>query len=150
MIVIAVMSNTGIGLVSRHVTPAIIAAFTVSRMHEVAERVEKLVGAWTRDRTRLDVAEELQAAGIEAVPVADFGDLHDDPQLAHREHFVSLEHTVVGECLYERNGFRLSGAPSSYPAATPALGPHTDAVLGEILGIGKAEREQLGESGALD
>jgi benzylsuccinate CoA-transferase BbsF subunit len=123
---------------------------TLAARLDRVEEVEALVAAWTRDRTRLDVAEELQAAGIEAVPVADFGDLHDDPQLAHRKHFVLLEHTVVGESLYERNGFRLSGAPSSYPAATPALGQHTDDVLGEILGIGKAEREQLGESGALD
>ena len=120
-----------------------------ARLDRVDE-VEGLVAAWTRERTRLEVAEELQAAGIEAVPVADFGDLNDDPQLAHRKHFVTLEHSVLGASGYERNGFRLSGAPSAYPGATPALGQHTDEVLGEILGIGAAERKQLNESGALD
>ena len=59
----------------------------------------------------LDVAEQLQAAGIEAVPVQDFGDLHADPQLAHRDHFVPLTHPFLGPGLYERNGFRLRDAP---------------------------------------
>ena len=42
----------------------------------------------------------------------DFGDVHDDPQLAAREHFVPLTHPFMGAGLYERNGFRLSDAPS--------------------------------------
>jgi len=92
----------------------------------------------------------LQAAGIEAVPVADFGDLHDDPQLALRGHFVSLEHKVLGDSLYERNGFRLSNAPSGYAKASPVLGQHIDDVLGEILGLSAEEREGLAESGSLD
>ena len=117
---------------------------------ERVDEVEGLVADWTRDRGRLEVAERLQAEGIEAVPVADFGDLHEDPQLAFREHFLTLEHPVLGARCYERNGFRLSDAASGYPAPPPTLGQHTDEVLGELLGIGAAEREQLRESGALD
>ena len=60
------------------------------------DEVEALVAAWTRPRTRDEVATTLQAAGIEAVPVEDFGDLHDDPQLAAREHFETLEHPFLG------------------------------------------------------
>ena len=40
-----------------------------------------------RHRPRAEIAETLQAAGIEAVPVEDYGDLQDDPQLALRTHF---------------------------------------------------------------
>ena len=47
-------------------------------------------------RSRLEVAEQLQAAGIEAVPVQDFGDIHADPQVAHRSHFVPLTHPFMG------------------------------------------------------
>jgi benzylsuccinate CoA-transferase BbsF subunit len=96
------------------------------------------------------VAETLQAAGIEAVPVQDFGDLHEDPQLAHRAHFIPLEHTVTGASLYEHNGFRLSDAPTGYPHATPALGQHTDSVLRELLGLAAAEVDALQQAGALD
>jgi crotonobetainyl-CoA:carnitine CoA-transferase CaiB-like acyl-CoA transferase len=114
------------------------------------EEVENAVAAWTRERTRAEVAEQLQAAGIEAVPVMDFGDLNDDPQLAHRGHFVELEHPVLGPCLYERNGFRLSDAASSYARPTPTLGQHTDSVLTELLGLAGDEVQALRDAGALD
>lgn len=117
---------------------------------ERVDEVEALVAHWTRERTRAEVADRLQAAGIEAVPVEDFGDLNDDPQLAHRAHFVELEHGVIGPALYERNGFRLSDAAQGYPGATPALGQHTDHVLGELLGLGADEIQALREAGALD
>ncbi|HZJ27456.1 MAG TPA: CoA transferase, partial [Acidimicrobiia bacterium] len=108
------------------------------------------LAAWTRTRTRTEIAERLQAAGIEAVPVADFGDLHDDPQVAHREHFVPLTHPHLGTVLYERNGFRLSDAPSTYTRSGPTLGQDQDWVLGELLGLSDHERATLAAEGAFD
>ncbi|MEE2664910.1 MAG: CoA transferase [Myxococcota bacterium] len=124
-------------------------ATTQARLARVDE-VEAALAAWTRERTRAAVADTLQSAGIEAVPVSDFGDLDADPQLAHRAHFLHLEHTVIGSSLYERNGFRLSDAPSTYPHATPALGQHTENVLRELLELPAAEVTALQEAGALD
>jgi crotonobetainyl-CoA:carnitine CoA-transferase CaiB-like acyl-CoA transferase len=114
------------------------------------DAVEEAVAAWTRERTRGEAAEQLQAAGIEAVPVEDFGDLHEDPQLAQRAHFLELEHPVIGPSLYEHNGFRLSDAPSGYLHASPALGQHTESVLTEMLGLTAEEVRALQEAGALD
>lgn len=110
---------------------------------------DQLAG-WTATRTRAEVAELLQAAGIEAVPVADFGDLHDDPQVAHRGHFVPLTHPYLGPGLYERNGFRLSDAPSTYSRCGPTLGQDQDWVLGGLLDLSDAERETLAAEGAFD
>ena len=59
---------------------------------EREDEIEALLSAWTATRTRADVAEQLQAAGIEAVPVEDWGDMHDDPQLALRNHFERHTH----------------------------------------------------------
>ena len=88
------------------------------------------VEAWTAHAaTRAEVAETLQAAGIEAVPVQDFGDLHDDPQLAHRGHFEPHTHPFLGPGLYERNGFRLAACPGGYDQAGPTLGQDNDWVL---------------------
>jgi crotonobetainyl-CoA:carnitine CoA-transferase CaiB-like acyl-CoA transferase len=108
------------------------------------------VEAWTAGRTRLEVAEVLQAAGIEAVPVQDFGDVHADPQVAHRDHFVACTHPVMGPGLYERNGFRLSDAPSGYDRSGPTLGQDQDWVLGELLGLSGAEQEALAADGVFD
>jgi benzylsuccinate CoA-transferase BbsF subunit len=114
------------------------------------DEVEGLVAAWTVTQTRDAVSRELQALGVEAVPVADFGDLHDDPQLAARHHFVPLVHPVLGDGLYERNGFRVSGAPSGYERTGPTIGQDNDWVLRDVLGLSPDEVAHLVEVGAVE
>jgi len=123
---------------------------TLPDRRDAVDAVEKTVAAWTADRDRDETAELLQARGIEAVPVEDFGDIHRDPQVAHREHFVTLSHPVTGVGLYERNGFRLSGASSDYKRAGPTLGQDNDFVLGELLGLSPTEQEKLAADGVFD
>jgi len=117
---------------------------------ERVDEVEAAVAAFTRLRTRDEVCAQLQARGIEAVPVADFGDVHADPQVAVRDHFVPLVHPVMGPGLYEHNGFRLSDAPCGYDRSGPTLGQDNAWVLGELLGLDAAAQEQLRDGGALD
>jgi len=110
------------------------------------------VEAWTSARDPLDAATALQAVGVEAVPVQDFADLATDPQLAHRGHFVALEHPELGEGRYERNGFRLTGGGldgGGYDRPGPLLGQDTEWVLGELLGLSHREQARLQDAGAL-
>ncbi len=117
---------------------------------EPGDDLEQAIARWTESRDRDEIAELLQARGIEAVPVEDFGDIHDDPQVAAREHFVPLTHPIRGDGLYERNGFRLSDAPSGYSRPGPTLGQDDEYVLGELLGLSAAERERLAAEGVFD
>jgi crotonobetainyl-CoA:carnitine CoA-transferase CaiB-like acyl-CoA transferase len=114
------------------------------------DEVEAAVSAWTRDRSRAEVADLLQRERIEAVPIQDFGDVYHDEQLAAREHFVPLTHPFMGAGLYERNGFRLSDAPSGYDRAGPTLGQDNDWVLGELLGLTTDEQVRLRAEGAVE
>jgi benzylsuccinate CoA-transferase BbsF subunit len=114
------------------------------------DEIEDAVATWTRDRTRADVAKLLQREGIEAVPIEDFGDVYHDEQLTAREHFVALTHPFMGAGLYERNGFRLSDAPSGYDRAGPTLGQDNDWVLGELLGLTTDEQERLRAESAVE
>ncbi|HUY22792.1 MAG TPA: CoA transferase [Acidimicrobiales bacterium] len=123
---------------------------TLGARQASVDEVEGLVAAWTAPQRAEDVADTLQALGIEAVPVADLGDASADPQLHHRGHFVTLAHPCMGECGYERNGFRLSDATAGYERTSPTLGEHNEYVLGEILGLGAAERRRLADDGVLD
>jgi crotonobetainyl-CoA:carnitine CoA-transferase CaiB-like acyl-CoA transferase len=116
---------------------------------EEAARLDEILAAHDGKLTR-DLAGELQDAGLEAVPVQDFGDLHDDPQLAQRGHFVPLTHPYLGAGLYERNGFRLSDAPAGYDRAGPTLGQDQEWVLGELLGLDADEQAALAADGAFD
>lgn len=114
------------------------------------DEVETAVAAWTADRAPEEVAETLQASGIEAVPVQDFGDLHADPQVDARGHFVPLTHPFMGDGLYERNGFRFVDGPGGYTRTGPTLGEDNDYVLGELLGLSASERARLADDGVFD
>jgi crotonobetainyl-CoA:carnitine CoA-transferase CaiB-like acyl-CoA transferase len=115
-----------------------------------AARLDALLAERDGEPLTRDLASTLQDAGIEAVPVQDFGDLHDDPQLAHRGHYVPLTHPVVGDGLYERNGFRLSDAPAGYDRSGPTLGQDQEWVLGDLLGLDPDEQAALAADGAFD
>jgi crotonobetainyl-CoA:carnitine CoA-transferase CaiB-like acyl-CoA transferase len=128
--------------------PSKFATLAQRKLHE--DEVEALVAAWTKKRTRAEVAEALQPNGIEAVPVEDFADLHDDPQLELRHHFEAHTHPFLGKGLYERNGFRMSDAPAGYDQAGPTLGQDSEWVLRELLGCDDAEIASLKASGAVE
>ena len=123
---------------------------TIAGRLERVDEVEQALAAWTSTRAADDVARQLQVLGIEAVPVADFGDVFEDIQLAFRQHFMELEHPVMGPGAYEHNGFRLSDAPAAYPRPSPILGQHTNEVLGDILGLSADDQAALAEDGVLD
>jgi benzylsuccinate CoA-transferase BbsF subunit len=93
------------------------------------------MAAWTAEHEALALAERLQALGVPAGPVQSFADLLEDPQLAHRGHWVRLQHPVLGELAFERCGVRLSDAPGGLEKAAPLLGEHNAAVLGDLLGL---------------
>jgi benzylsuccinate CoA-transferase BbsF subunit len=121
-----------------------------ARLARVGE-VEAAVARFTRERSREEVAEALQAQGLEAVPLSDFKDLfEDDAQLRARGHFQTFQHPAVGESHYERNGLRLSDAPGGYPGPSPTLGQHTREVLCDLLGLSQAELVRLQQGGAVE
>ena len=123
---------------------------TLSARLARVDEVEAAVAAWTSSRRVDDIVDTLQGMGIEAVPVQDFGDAVADPQLAARGHFVTLTHPAMGEGIYERNGFRLSDAPSGYGRTGPTLGQDNDHVLRDILGLSATEIDKLHADGAFD
>jgi crotonobetainyl-CoA:carnitine CoA-transferase CaiB-like acyl-CoA transferase len=108
-----------------------------------ADALDAELAAWTRERDAVALAQQLQQAGIEAGIVAKERDLLDDPQLAHRGHFVPVAHPHLGTLLLERSGFRLSASPGGYHRAGPCLGEHGEAILREILGLDDAEIARL-------
>ncbi len=121
-------------------------ATTAGRLTHVAE-VEAGLEAWTRTRTPREVANALQAAGVEAGPVEDLGDLHDDPQLAHRRHFRPVEHAVLGRHPAETHAIRFSDTEPRIAAAAPRLGEHTAHVLRDLLGMPAEEFARLEQAG---
>jgi crotonobetainyl-CoA:carnitine CoA-transferase CaiB-like acyl-CoA transferase len=109
-------------------------AQTAGRLaHE--HELDAQIAEWTRGFDRYALAERLQAAGVAATPVQDARDLADDPQLAHREHFVPLEHVHLGTMWFERSGMRFSEPSGKLSTPGPNLGEHDREILSDLLGL---------------
>ena len=105
------------------------------------------IGAAARDA--FEAATTLRRAGVPAYVVLRTSDLYDDPQLAHRGFFVTLEHPVMGPTPYDGPATIYSRTPQRLRSAAPCLGEHNGQVLAELLGMSLAEIERARADGAL-
>lgn len=86
-------------------------------------------------RTRDEWIRALTAAGVPCGAVRTVPEALSDPQVAARHMIEEVEHAVLGSMKVLGTPIKLSDTTSSIRSAPPALGQHTDAVLGE-LGLG--------------
>ena len=87
--------------------------------------IEKLVSRWTRGQDAHKLAEFLQERGVEAYPVLDFFEVHDDPQIIDRGHYVAVEHPILGTRFCDRSAFRLERSVGKTFSPGPLFGQHT-------------------------
>lgn len=109
------------------------------------DEIEELIVAWSGPQDGRLLEQALQDVGIAAHRAQNSADLAQDPQLAHRGHFIEAEHDDHGTMWIEGSRFKLSRTPSSITQAGPTIGQHTFDVLLGILGY---DDERLGEIAA--
>ena len=114
------------------------------------EELDRRIAEWTAEFAPYELMAGLQNAGVPAGVVQTPELLLRDPQLAHRGHFVRVEHPRLGTLVAERSGFRLAGCPGGFAGAGPLPGEHTDAVLREILGLASDAIGELRARGVVD
>ncbi|MCY3971202.1 MAG: CoA transferase [Acidobacteria bacterium] len=112
-------------------------ATAAARKRNEAE-LDEIVGAWTRERDRDWMARELCTAGVAAAPSRDARDLYADSHLRARGSFVTVEHPEWGDLELVGPPFRIEGRDLT-PRRAPLLGEHTDAILGDLLGLSNDE-----------
>ena len=115
----------------------------VSERRVQEDRLEELISGWTAGQTRESVVERMRKAGVHAAPVNDMGDLYADPQLKYRGAFQRVDHPVMGEHAVPGPPYILSDSPGKVTHGAPTVGQHTEAVLCGILGLSKADFEEL-------
>ncbi|GAA4327599.1 hypothetical protein GCM10023144_12360 [Pigmentiphaga soli] len=111
--------------------------------------IDERLAAETRRFEAPALAAALQAAGIPAMPVSTAADVIADPQLAHRGHWLTLDHPEMGPSLYNAQPFRMRHAPPGVRRPAPLLGQHTREVCRELLGLADDEIAALEADGAL-
>lgn len=111
--------------------------------------IEGVIADWCRTRT-MGVAEaELQTAGVPAHSVQNSVECFADPQLNHREHWVTVEHPVHDTMIVEATRFQMSRTPALVTRSGPILGEHNDHVLRDILGYNDDQVIELAIAGAI-
>jgi benzylsuccinate CoA-transferase BbsF subunit len=121
---------------------------TLKARKENEDELDGLMDGWTSRYECHKLMARLQEAGVPAGVVAQAEDLHQDPQLIHRGHFMYVDHPVLGSYASDCSAFRLSLAKPRAPSPSPCLGEHNEFVVKEILGLSNTEWEQLEEDGA--
>ena len=96
-----------------------------------------------------EIENALQAEHVPAHRLVTTVDAFEDPQLAAREHFISVEHGDLGAVTIENSRMRFSATPARVAAAGPTFGQHNQHVLTEILGLDDEEFTELLVEGVL-
>ena len=94
--------------------------------------LDEIIAAWTRTWKLADLLALLEEKGIPSGRVFRAPDMLEDPQYQAREAIVETEHPVFGRIKMQNAFPRLSETPGKVRWPGPALGEHTDQVLGEL------------------
>jgi len=93
--------------------------------------VDEILSAWFATRDSLEVIAQMRAAGVTVGPVYNIDDAIDDPHFRAREVIVPVDDPDLGPVLMHNVVPRLSATPGVWRRPAPALGEHTDEVLGQ-------------------
>jgi benzylsuccinate CoA-transferase BbsF subunit len=108
--------------------------------------VAQATGGWDAGR----MAAELTARGVAASPVQHADDLvRDDAQLRARQHWITLDHPVMGPSLYDGAPYRLSETPGRLRTPAPLLGADSRAVCTQLLGLPDQTYDALEQQGVV-
>jgi benzylsuccinate CoA-transferase BbsF subunit len=116
---------------------------TASGRKQDEAELDVLIGQRTARWGRWQLMRRLQAVGVPASVVETAGDVFDDPVLAARSFWRTLEHPVMGPIRSASAPHLWDGAAVQPVRAAPLLGEHTEEISQGLLGLSAAEYRQL-------
>ncbi|MDH4145404.1 MAG: CoA transferase [Acidimicrobiia bacterium] len=121
---------------------------TDDRLGRRAE-LDEVVAAWTATQAAGPLVERLQALGVASHEVQNTVECLADPQLAHRGHYVNIEHPFIGPVPIEGPRVKLSATPGRAERPAPTYGQHAFEILTELLGYDVDRVADVAAAGAL-
>ena len=100
-----------------------------------ARELDAMIAGWTRTLPASEAEARLEAAEVPASKLFDIADIATDPHLRARQAVLDVADPLIGQTLHFGAAIRFDGeAPGDFLAWTgPALGAHTEYVLGALL-----------------
>jgi crotonobetainyl-CoA:carnitine CoA-transferase CaiB-like acyl-CoA transferase len=122
---------------------------SIAKRLMLADELDRIIAGWTSEYDPAQAETILQGAGVPASVVQNSLELSRDPQLAHRGHFVPLNHPIHGKIFAESSPIRLSSSSGSIERAAPTLSGDSHYILSELLGYTEERITSLVADGAL-
>jgi crotonobetainyl-CoA:carnitine CoA-transferase CaiB-like acyl-CoA transferase len=113
-----------------------------------ADFLQPIIEEWMADKTRGEVVDTLNAAGMPTAPVYTAKDVFEDDHFRIRHMLVDIDDPEVGSHTFARTTPHLSAAPEIATNPAPGLGQHTRPIL-EELGYNTGEIDKLVEEGVV-
>jgi len=111
--------------------------------------LQPVIEEWMADKTRQEVVDTLNQAGMPTGPVYTARDVFDDPHFRTRGMLVDIDDPTVGSYTFARTTPHLSESPEIVKQAAPDLGQHTREILEGVLGYSSDRVDQLASEGAV-
>src|SRR5258708_24961410 len=109
------------------------------------------VAVWTITRSKQEVMRLLNEAHVPCAPVKTAREVAHDPHLEARGFWVDVKHPRRGATRVAISPIRLhAGGKAEIRSPAPTLGQHTEAVLGELLGLKADELATLRAQGVTE
>ena len=117
---------------------------------ENLDEIRAAVRSWAGDRTTVEAANDLAAAGLAAAPVFEAPDVIDDPHVAARHMMVEIPRPDADTpVLTPGNPVKMSAVSEGPDTRPPWLGEHTDEVLASELGLSAETLAELRAGGVI-
>lgn len=111
--------------------------------------LDHIIAGWTSTFSLPDLLALLEAKGVPCGRVFRAPDMLEDPQFLARETIVTTDHPVFGRVRMQNAFPKLSRTPGSVRWPGPALGQHTDEVLGARAGCSPERLADLRKAGII-
>jgi formyl-CoA transferase len=111
--------------------------------------IRPAVTAWAKDKTSLEAAEALSAAGVAAGPCFDAAQVIEDAHVAARQMLVEMPRPGGDPVVVPGNPIKMGKVADGPDRRVPWLGEHTDEILRTELGLGDADLARLRAEGVI-
>ncbi len=113
--------------------------------YEGEGQLQDVIREWCSTRSKFEIEEIMDEAGIPCGPVLDMQEAIDHPQIQAREMMVNIDHPTIGPMYFQGCPVKLCDTPPSIDTPAPLLGQHNK----EVFGLTDEELEAYLEEGVM-
>lgn len=115
-----------------------------ARCQNYVPELRDIIREWSKDKTKQQLEDLFDEAGIPCGPVLDMKEAIEHPQIQAREMMVHMDHPTIGGMYFQGVPVKLSRTPGSVDTPAPLLGQHNEEIYGK-LGISREKVIEMKE-----